>query len=110
MLDFFSHIDNLHFIMDTRELYTTASLAKLSLSEGEAEVLSQQVSHMLDYFTRMNEIDVDGLEPTTHTFSKVNRLRKDSEVHGERLSTMADSLLDNAPELEDRFIVIPNVL
>lgn len=97
-------------VMDTRELYTTSSLAQLSLSEAEAETLSREVSRMLDYFSRMREIGVDSLEPTTHTFSKVNRLRTDSEVHGERLSVMADSLLDNAPELEDRFIVIPNVL
>ncbi len=96
--------------MDTRELYTTASLAQLSLTETEAEKLSREVSRMLDYFARMREIDVDSLEPTTHTFSKVNRLRKDVKENGERLSHMADSLLDNAPELEDRFIVIPNVL
>jgi len=96
--------------MDTRELYTTASLANLSLSEKEAEALSGQVSQMLEYFSRMDEVDVDSLEPTTHTFSKVNRLRTDSEVHGENVSITADSLLDNAPELEDRFIVIPNVL
>jgi len=96
--------------MDTRELYTTASLAHLSLSDEEARELSQQVSRMLEYFSLMRDIDVDSLEPTTHAFSKVNRLRQDTEVNGERLSHMADSLLDNAPELEDRFFVIPNVL
>ena len=109
-LDFFMCIPIIVTIMDTRELHTTASLAQLSLSEAEAERLSREVSRMLDYFSRMREIDVDSLEPTTHTFSKVNRLRTDSEVHGEHLSFMADALLDNAPELEDRFIVIPNVL
>ncbi|HDQ14050.1 MAG TPA: Asp-tRNA(Asn)/Glu-tRNA(Gln) amidotransferase subunit GatC [Sediminispirochaeta sp.] len=96
--------------MDTRELKITASLAGLSLSSEEARELSRQVSRMLEYFEQMNEIDVDSLDPTTHTLSKVNRLREDSEVHGERLSSTADTLLDNAPELEDRFIVIPNVL
>ena len=96
--------------MDTRELYTTASLANLSLSEEEAGELSRQVSRMLEYFSLMRDIDVDSLVPTTHAFLKVNRLRQDTEVNGERLSCMADSLLDNAPELEDRFFVIPNVL
>ncbi len=97
-------------IMDTRELYTTASLAHLSLSDEEAGELGQQVTRMVEYFSLMRDIDVDSLEPTTHAFSKVNRLRQDTEVNGERLSHMADSLLDNAPELEDRFFVIPNVL
>jgi len=96
--------------MDTRELYTTASLAQLSLTDNEARELSQQISRMLEYFSLMRNIDVDSLEPTTHAFSKVNRLRQDKEVNGERLSHMADSLLDNSPELEDRFFVIPNVL
>jgi len=96
--------------MDTAELKTTASLAHLSLSQEEMEVLGREVTRMLDYFEKMREIDVDSLEPTTHAFSKENRLRQDLEVHGESLSLAADSLLDNAPELEDRFIVIPNVL
>lgn len=97
-------------IMDKRELYTTASLAQLSLTDAEAVTLSREVSRMLEHFSRMREIDVDSLEPTTHTFSKVNRLRTDAKENGERLSDMTDSLLHNAPELEDRFIVIPNVL
>ncbi len=96
--------------MDTEELKKTASLAHLSLSDEEMEALGREVSRMLDYFEKMQEIDVDSLEPTTHAFSKTNRLRQDTEVYGESLSQAADSLLDNAPELEDRFIVIPNVL
>ncbi len=96
--------------MDKRELTKTASLAYLSLSEEEAEALGREVGRMLDYFEKMREADVDSLEPTTHAFSKANRLRKDTEVHGENVSDETDSLLDNAPESEDRFIVIPNVL
>lgn len=97
-------------IMEDRELQTTAALAHLSLSRTEAEVLGREVTRMLEHFSVMREIDVESLEPTTHAFSNVNRLRSDSEVHGESQSAQADSLLDNAPELEDRFIVIPNVL
>lgn len=96
--------------MEDRELLTTASLAHLSLTDEEARMLGHEVDRMLEYFSMMRDIDVDQLEPTTHAFSKANRLRKDTEVPGESLSAKADSLLDNAPELEDRFIVIPNVL
>ena len=96
--------------MDSEELKTTASLASLSLSREEEEAFVREVSRMLEYFDKMQEIDVDSLEPTTHAFSKTNRLRQDTEVHGESLSLAADSLLDNAPELEDRFFAIPNVL
>ncbi|MFP4179655.1 MAG: Asp-tRNA(Asn)/Glu-tRNA(Gln) amidotransferase subunit GatC [Spirochaetaceae bacterium] len=96
--------------MDSKELKKTASLASLSLSHREEEVLGHEITRMLDYFEKMREIDVESLRPTTHAFSKANRLRQDMEVHGESMSPAADSLLDNAPELEDRFIAIPNVL
>lgn len=92
--------------MDQKELYVTASLAQLELSEAEAETLSTAVEQMLEYFSRMKEIDVDHLEPTTHALLKSNRVRNDVVAE----SALADRLLENAPETEDRFIVIPNVL
>jgi aspartyl-tRNA(Asn)/glutamyl-tRNA(Gln) amidotransferase subunit C len=49
---------------------------------------------------------VSGLEPTTHALLRENRLREDQE----RDMNAADALLQNAPEREERFIVIPNVL
>jgi aspartyl-tRNA(Asn)/glutamyl-tRNA(Gln) amidotransferase subunit C len=92
--------------MDQKELYVTASLAQLELSEAEAQVLSAAVEEMLEYFSRMKEIDVDHLEPTTHALLKTNRVRTDRVVE----TSLADRLLENAPETEDRLIVIPNVL
>lgn len=92
--------------METKELERTAALARLSLSDAEALQLSDEVGRLLDYVSRMQEIDIEGLQATTHTLSQESNLRND-EVHGEN---RADSLLDNAPELEDRFIVVPNVL
>ncbi len=98
-------VDNLPEV-DKKELYTTASLAQLELSEQEAERLAAAVGQMLEYFSKMREIDVEGLEPTTHALLKTNRVREDIVVE----SALADVLLENAPEREDRFIVIPNVL
>ncbi len=93
-------------VMEIKELYITASLAQLDLSETEAIKLSSAVTKMLDYFSIMKKIDVDNLEPTTHVILKKNRLREDSISN----KNDSDTLLENAPELEDRFIVIPNVL
>ena len=91
--------------MDTKELYETADLALIDLGEEEVEKLRTAVSEMLEYFTHMGDLDVDGLEPTTHALLKRNRTRDDETVLSD-----ADTLLENAPELEDRFIAIPNVL
>lgn len=92
--------------MDKKELEITASLALLELSEEEYDRLGEGVSQMLEYFEKMMEVDVEGLEPTVHALLKNNRVREDVVKE----SAIADDLLEGAPELEDRFIVIPNVL
>jgi len=93
--------------MDTKELFQTASLARLELDENEAQVLSQEVTQMLEYFSLMSEVDVEGLEPTTHALMKNNRLRPDT-IAEQKVDP--DEMLENAPDLEDRFVLIPNVL
>jgi aspartyl-tRNA(Asn)/glutamyl-tRNA(Gln) amidotransferase subunit C len=92
--------------MDASELAITARMARLTLSDEEQEKLGMAVEQMLVHFSHMKEIDVQGLLPTTHALLKENRLREDVENRTEA----SDTLLENAPEREERFIVIPNVL
>ncbi len=92
--------------MDIGELETTAALAQIELREGDLARLGDAVSRMLAYFETMNALDTEGLEPTTHALVKDNRVRPDAVAE----SGLADALIEQAPEREDRFIVIPNVL
>lgn len=92
--------------MDKNELLITAQLAQIELRDGDLERLGQEVGRMLEYFEKMLEVDVTGLEPTTHALVKKNRVEPDVVKE----SSLADDILERAPELEDRFIAIPNVL
>ena len=92
--------------MDASEIAVTARMARLTLSEEEQEKLGRAVDQMLAHFSHMKDIDVQGLAPTTHALLKENRLREDVESQ----APLTDRLLENAPEREERFIVIPNVL
>ena len=92
--------------MKQDELQVTARLAQLALGEAEIESLEQGITQMLEYFEMMEEVDISGLEPTTHALLKQNRTREDAAV----ASNTPDALLDQAPEQEDRYITIPNVL
>ena len=91
--------------MERDELDITAQLTRLELSEADALRLEAAVAQMLEYFSKMRELDVEGLPPTTQLVED-NRTREDSVEP----PAHAESVLANAPELEDRFIVIPNVL
>jgi aspartyl-tRNA(Asn)/glutamyl-tRNA(Gln) amidotransferase subunit C len=92
--------------MDASELVMTARMARLNLSEEEQERLRTAVEQMLAHFSHMREIDVEGLAPTTHALLRENRLREDVEI----APLSSETLIGNAPEREERFIVIPNVL
>ena len=92
--------------MDASELAITARMARLALTGEELERLGIAVEQMLRHFSHMKEVDTDGLAPTTHPLLRGNRLREDVET----ALAPPNTLLDSAPQREERFIVIPNVL
>jgi aspartyl-tRNA(Asn)/glutamyl-tRNA(Gln) amidotransferase subunit C len=111
------------------DLRATAALAHLDLSEDEAAAALPAFEQMLEYFAAMKAADHDAdafgvpvstLPPTSQAFSMGNRLRFDlcnnndnnniTNPNFNTLPNLANDLLDRAPESENRFIVIPNVL
>jgi aspartyl/glutamyl-tRNA(Asn/Gln) amidotransferase C subunit len=91
--------------MERTELDITAQLARLELSDEEIQRFEQAVYQMLEYFSKMRQFDVEGLPPTAQ-MTENNRTREDGAIANENTA----GLLNNTAELEDRFIVIPNVL
>lgn len=90
--------------MDVNELKTTAQLALLDIPDPEK--LAQAFSEMLDNFSKMMEVDVSELEPTTHALAQGNRLREDIPAGID----LSEEILERAPDSKNRFFKIPNVL
>jgi len=95
--------------MEKDDLLITAAQAQLALSAEEEERLEAAVSEMLDYFELMKEVDVTNLTPTTHALVRENALRVDNPNNNSN-PNIQGALVAAAPESEDNFIVIPNVL
>lgn len=95
--------------MEKDDLLITAAQAQLALSAEEAGRLEAAVTEMLDYFELMKEVDVTNLEPTTHALVRKNALRADNSNENPN-PNLKGALIAAAPESEDDFIVIPNVL
>jgi aspartyl-tRNA(Asn)/glutamyl-tRNA(Gln) amidotransferase subunit C len=77
-----------------QEVEHVATLARLELSEQEKENLTDQLSNILTYVEKLNELDTRGVEPTSHVLDISNVMRDD--VPGESLSQ--DKALSNAPD------------
>jgi len=95
--------------MDKNELVKTAALAKLKLNEKERGKLATEVSVMLENFSLMMKADIEGIKPTTQILQQKNRTRRD-EANLVPRDNLSNEILNEAHEIEDRFIVIPHAI
>jgi aspartyl-tRNA(Asn)/glutamyl-tRNA(Gln) amidotransferase subunit C len=83
-----------------------AHLARLAVTDEEAEMLTEQLDKIIGFAEELNELDTDNVEPTTHVLELKNVLRED-EV---RNSVSVDEAMKNAPAQKDGQFKVPNIL
>ncbi len=83
-----------------------AKLSRLRLSADEIAQYADQLSAVLGYMDKLNELDVTGVEPMAHPLDVTNVLREDEPVDG----LPVDAVLDNAPARDDPFFRVPKVI
>ena len=71
-----------------------ARLARLELTDDEIERYSGELSKVLDYIEKISELDLSGVEPTSHVVEVENALRADEP----RASWPRDVMLGSAPD------------
>jgi len=89
-----------------KDVEHVANLARLDLSEAEKEQFAGQLNAILKYAEKLNELDTDGIEPTSHVLPLANVMREDAE----KPSWPIEKVLRNAPEAEDDHFKVPAVL
>jgi aspartyl-tRNA(Asn)/glutamyl-tRNA(Gln) amidotransferase subunit C len=80
-----------------------AALARLELTEEEVGRLGEQLSAILEAVGKVSELDLSGVEPTSHPLDVVNAW--DDDVP--RPSLTLDDALANAPDREGDFFRVP---
>ncbi len=92
--------------IDEAQVRKVAKLARLELSDKEVEEFSGQLSAILDYVERMNQLNTDGIEPLAHCLPIHNVFREDTVK--ESLGT--EKTLANAPQRDGTFFKVPKIL
>ena len=64
-------------MIDRDQVLHVARLARLRLSDEEVERMTGELSKILDHIEKMYELDLDGVEPTSHVVELENVLRED---------------------------------
>lgn len=83
-----------------------AHLARLRFSDAEKDEIKHDLQRMIAFADKLNELDLDGVEPLLHMSDEVNVLRED-EVKG---SISRSEALKNAPLHDDEFFKVPKVI
>ncbi|RCX13899.1 aspartyl/glutamyl-tRNA(Asn/Gln) amidotransferase subunit C [Fontibacillus phaseoli] len=92
--------------IQVKDVEHVAKLARLNLTDEEREMFTEQLNAILQYAEKLNELDTEGVEPTTHVLHLSNVMRED-EVH-ESLSQ--EKVFRNVPDEEDGQFKVPAVL
>ena len=83
-----------------------SGLSKLKFNNEEAELISEDLSKMVNFINQLNELETDGIEPLMHMNEEVNNWRED------KLGDVLDQeeALANSPVKDSTYFKLPKVL
>jgi aspartyl-tRNA(Asn)/glutamyl-tRNA(Gln) amidotransferase subunit C len=90
-------------VIDREQVLHVARLARLRLSEDEVGRMSSELSSVLDHIEKIDELDLDGVEPTSHVVEVENVFRPDEP----RESWPRERILESAPDSADGGFRVP---
>ena len=91
-------------MIDRDQVLHVARLARLRLSDEELERMPAELSKILEHVERMDELDLEGVEPTSHVVELQNVLREDVP----RPSLPRQRALQGAPDVADGGFRVPS--
>lgn len=91
-------------MIDREQVLHVARLARLRLEDGDVERMTGELSGILEHVDRIAELDLDGVEPTSHVVALENVLRADEP----RPSLARDVALAPAPDPDRGAFRVPS--
>jgi aspartyl-tRNA(Asn)/glutamyl-tRNA(Gln) amidotransferase subunit C len=93
-------------IIDKETVDKIAQLARLELTAGETGEMIKDMSQILDFMAKLNELDTAGVEPLVYMTDEINVFR-DDEV--KQVITTQEAL-QNAPKHNDEYFLVAKVI
>jgi aspartyl-tRNA(Asn)/glutamyl-tRNA(Gln) amidotransferase subunit C len=91
--------------IDDRTVEHVARLSRLELTPEERELFREQLSRILEYFSKLNELDTSDVPPTSHVIPMRNVFREDVVTP----SLEREEVLGEAPDQEEGYFKVPRV-
>jgi aspartyl-tRNA(Asn)/glutamyl-tRNA(Gln) amidotransferase subunit C len=91
-------------VIDRDQVLHVARLARLRLSDAEVDAMVEELPKILAHIEKMEELDLDGVEPTSHVVTLENVLRADEP----RPSLPVERALEPAPDPQEGGFGVPS--
>lgn len=92
--------------LSLKQVRHVAKLCRLHLRDDQLERYRVQLASILDHIAKLDELDVEGIEPMAHPIDIFNRMDDDEVAPPMPI----EHVIRNAPATEDRFLAVPKVL
>jgi aspartyl-tRNA(Asn)/glutamyl-tRNA(Gln) amidotransferase subunit C len=92
--------------VDIDTVKRVAHLARIAVSEDEAQRMSGELNAILGFVEQLNEVDVSGVEPMTSVTPMEMKKRQDAVTDGNK----AADIVANAPATDENFFLVPKVV
>jgi aspartyl-tRNA(Asn)/glutamyl-tRNA(Gln) amidotransferase subunit C len=92
--------------VDLQTVKRVAHLARIAVSEEDAERMTGELNAILGFVEQLNEVDVSGVEPMTSVTPMEMKKRQDVVTDGGK----AADIVANAPATEENFFLVPKVV
>ena len=91
---------------DKKSLLKLGKLARISISDDKLNNLSKDLNSILEFVDQLKEIKTDQVDPTSNSLNQKLEVRDDKVI----TKNNAEDILENAPEKEMDFFVVPKVI
>ena len=92
--------------LDTNTINKIAKLARIRLSEDEANDLLKDMNSILDWVEQLNEVNTESVEPLANISSSILPKRKDQSKD----INSAEEILKNSPDKLEGYFAVPKVV
>ena len=92
--------------VDIATVKRVARLARIAVSEEDAERMTGELNTILGFVEQLNEVDVSGVEPMTSVIPMNMKKRQDAVTDGNK----AADIVANAPATDENFFLVPKVV
>ena len=92
--------------VDKETLHKVAHLARLHVKPEEEEKLQEDMSKILTWVAKLDELNTEGVEPQTHMTFEKHILREDIP----KTEITTEQALKNAPKHNKDYFEVPKVL